>query len=127
MKNEEIFIDQIRENKHAYEGNLNLGICSCPLESKGGPCKQQHFVTIFKGKSCPNVAPATVKQKMKYHFVALGNSNVDSRWYTPNDAGKAVEDKQWKGNHDEAEIEPQNNDYDLIKTSPKSGKNLTRL
>ena len=117
---QKIFTVQNTENNDAFEVNLNLGICSCPLGSKGGPCKHQHFVAIGKQKSCPNIVPVTVEQKMKYHFVALGNSNVDSNWY----ASLTIHEKPLKisnekQNHDEEEIEPQNDIYDLIKASPK--------
>ena len=117
---QEIFTIQNTENNHAYEVNINLGICSCPLGSKGGPCKHQHFVAIEKEKSCPNIVPVTVEQKMKYHFIALGNTNIDSNWYAPLTMHeKPQEISNEKENHDEVNIEPQNDDYNLIKASPK--------
>lgn len=60
-----------------------LGYCSCPVGINGAPCKHQHFLSLEKEKVCPNIIPTNVSQKIQFHQIAVGNTDIDPNWYSP--------------------------------------------
>lgn len=80
--NENIFTVHNTETKSNYQVNLELGFCSCPVGSNGALCKHQHYAAIKTEKSCHNISPRTIDEKMTYHLIATGKK-VDPSWYAP--------------------------------------------
>lgn len=83
QESDEIFVVKNIESKAEYEVNPALGFCTCPIGNSGAPCKHQHFVSIEKEKFCPNIIPIDPAEKIKFHFIAVGNADVDPNWYSP--------------------------------------------
>ena len=101
----EFFIVKNSNSNFEYQVNVTLGFCSCPVGNNGGPCKHQHFVCIEKEQFCPNIIPIDETEKMKYHYIAVENMNVDKNWYSPlltkkDFSGRAIDTNSEDVNYD---------------------------
>lgn len=78
-----LFMVYNKEKNTKYTVDIDFGICSCPQDNTGKPCKHQIFIIKNLKIDLSLFLPTNEEKIKRLHFIATGNFEVQEGWYGP--------------------------------------------